>query len=67
MEQLSEHRRARIEAIIKSDDGVCLYDLHDVVLSADYLRASVQKIDECLTALLRFVESRYPYVEDSTA
>jgi hypothetical protein len=63
LEQLSEQKRARIEAIIRSSNGITLYDNHYVVLSSNYLRESVRKIDECLTAVLKFVEARYPYVE----
>jgi hypothetical protein len=64
LEGLSEQRRARIEGIVKASGGaVSSYDKHHLVLSGGYLRESGQKIDQCLTAVLKFVETQYPYTE----
>lgn len=65
IEHLSVQKRNLIEAMIRSNTGVSVYDKHQIVLSQEYLRNNVQKIDECLTAILKFVEARYPYVEHS--
>ena len=65
IEHLSESRRNRINAIINSSSGVTLYDKYHVILSPDYLRESTQKTDANLSALLSFVETRYPHDDRS--
>lgn len=63
LEELSKQKRAQIEAILRSSKGVSLYDKHQVVLDPEFLRVTIQKVDECATALVKFLEDRYPHVD----
>ena len=62
VEHLSEKKHAQVKEIARTSNGrVSFYDKHQVVLSAEYLKDALQRVDSCLEAVLTFLDHRYPH------
>jgi hypothetical protein len=64
VEHLSERKHTQVKEIVRTSNGrMSFYDKHHVVLSPEYLKDALQRVDSCLEAVITFLDHRYPHDE----